>query len=321
MLIQKETKIVEIKKIAVFGSGTMGHGIAQTYAANGYLTTIIDISADALEVAKKMVKANVESMLSKEFITPEQAAATEANLSYSTDIQVAADADLVVEAVPEDPGIKASVFDNLDKVCRKDAILTSTTSAMDIYDIVNVSNPERVLIVHWCNPPHILPLVEIVAGPQSDPEIIVQVRKLLESMGKSPVVLNQYIPGFIVNRLNLALMRECSYMVEQGWVSIEDVDTAFSCNQGMKAPFEGPLEMMDYIGWDIGYAAGMFLYPSISSSTEPSDLALKMVEEDRLGVKTGRGIKDYSGMNREDVQRIRNEKCLEVVKLARKLRG
>lgn len=312
---------MEIKKIAVIGSGTMGHGIAQTFAAFGYACTIIDIKEEFLETAKKMVKTNTQSMLEKEFITAEQAKATETNLSYTTDMQAAADVDLVVEAVPEDHEIKASVFANLDKICRSDAILTSTTSAMNIYDLVEVSNPGRVLIVHWCNPPHILPLVEIVAGPETKPELIAQIRRMLEDMGKNPVVLNEYIPGFIVNRLNLALMRECSYMVEQGWVSAEDVDTAFCCNQGMKAPFEGPLEMMDYIGWDVGYAAGQILYYFISSSTEPSVLAQKMVEEGRLGVKAGKGLRDYSDRSREEVQRARDERVLEVVKLAKKLRA
>lgn len=310
---------MDIKKIVVIGAGTMGHGIAQTYAAYGYPTTIIDVKDEFLDRAKILVASSVQNLKDKEFITAEQAEAAIANLSYTTDMNAAADADLVVEAVPENPEIKASVFANLDKICRPDCILTSTTSAMNIYGVVQVSHPERLLIAHWCNPPHIMPLVEIVAGPQTDPEIIAGMRSLLENMGKKPVVLNQYIPGFIINRLNLALMRECSYLVEQGWVTAEDVDTAFCCNQGMKGPFEGPLEMLDYIGWDVGFAAGKLMYPAICSSTEPSKVALQMIQEGRLGVKTGRGLKDYSGKSMEEVYRLHDERCLEVVKLARKL--
>jgi 3-hydroxybutyryl-CoA dehydrogenase len=266
-----------------------------------------------------MIATNIKSLSQAEFITPEQAGAAEKNLSYASEIKAAADVDLVVEAVPENVKIKASVYKSLDEACRKDAILTSTTSAMNIYEEVTVSHPERLLIAHWCNPPHILPLVEIVVGPETDPEIVTKVREQLEQIGKSPVVLTQYIPGFIVNRLNFALMRECSYMVEQGWISAEDVDIAYCANQGMKAPFEGPLEMVDHIGWDIGFAAGMMLYPFISSSTEPSEMAQKMLSEGRLGVKSGRGLYDYSNKNREDVQRARDERVVEVVKLARKL--
>ena len=313
---------MEFKKIVIIGAGTMGHGIGQTYASFGYDTTIIDINESSIEMAKKLVKVNIETMLAADFITQEQAKATEENLRYTTDMKAAADADLVVEAAPEDPDIKAVVFRQLDEICRKDAVLSTTTSSMNLYDEMSfVSNPERLLIIHWCNPPHIVPLVEIVAGADTKPGLVEAIRKQLDDLGKTPVVLNQFVPGFIVNRLNLALMRECSYMVEQGWISAEDVDAAFSCNQGMKAPFEGPLEMVDYIGWDIGYAAGMILYDEISSSTDPSNLALQLLNEGRLGLKSGRGIYDYSGKTREEVQKARDSRVLEVVKLARRLRA
>jgi len=311
---------MSIKKIAVIGAGTMGLGIAQTYASYGYETALIDIKPESLEFAKKMIATNTQTLLKAEFITASQAAAIAEKLSYASDMSAAAGADLTVEAVPENVRIKSSVFKALDEVCRPDTIFTSTTSAMNIYEEVTVSHPERLLIAHWCNPPHIIPLVEIVVGPDTCPDVVAKVREQLEQMEKCPVVLKEYIPGFIVNRLNLALMRECSYMVEQGWITAEDVDIAYSANQGIKAPFEGPLEMVDHIGWDIGFAAGMMLYPFISSSTEPSEMAQQMLTEGRLGVKSGRGLYDYSGKSREEVQRTRDERVVEVVKLARKLR-
>lgn len=311
---------MEIKKIAVIGCGTMGHGIAQTYAAYGYKTTVTGRSDASLEKAKKLVESNVKTMLNAGFITEDQAKAVEENLSYSTDIAVAAaDADYVVEASPEDPQGKAAVFAQLDQICRPDAILTSTTSAMNIYQFIKVSHMERLLIVHWNNPPHILPLVEIVAGPETDKEVVALVREMLEKMDKKPVVLNTPIPGFIVNRLNLALMREAAYLVEQGWVSADDVNRAFVYNQGMKAPFEGPLQTMDFIGWDVAYGAGKMLYPAINSSTEPSPLALQMLQEGRLGLKAGKGLYDYSDRSREEVQAERDEKVMKVVKLAREM--
>lgn len=310
---------MEFKKIAVIGAGTMGSGIAQTYALNGYTTTVIARRQAGLDESKAIIDASIKNMLENDFITAQQAENAGKFMNYSLDMNDAADADLVVEAVPENPEVKAATFAQLDSICRPDCVLTSTTSAMNIYAVAKVSNPGRLLIAHWNNPAHILPLVEIVAGPETDPEVIAAVRALLEGMDKKPVVLNRYIPGFICNRLNLALMRECSYMVEQGWISAEDVDTAFIGNQGMKAPFEGPLEMMDYIGWDVGYAAGQMLYPAISSSTEPSKLALSMIQQGKLGVKAGKGLRDYSGKSREQVQSEREQRALEVVKLSRKL--
>lgn len=310
---------MEIKNVAIIGAGTMGSAIAQNFSMNGYKTTIIARRKEGIEEAEKIVKASIKNMLKNDFITEKQALSAEKNTFYSIDMKDAADADLVIEAVKEDPEVKAGTFGQLDAICSSKTILASTTSAMNIFGVVKVSNPERLVICHFNNPANILPVVEIVKGPETSDETIATLRALLDEIGKKPVVLNRYIPGFICNRLNLALMRECSYMVEQGWITPEDVDTAFIGNQGMKAPFEGPLEMMDYIGWDVGYAAGQMLYPAISSSTEPSKLALSMIKEGKLGVKAGKGLRDYSKKSREEVQAERDQRALEVVKLSRKL--
>lgn len=309
------------KKIAVVGSGTMGHGIAQTFASFGYETTVIDVKAEALETAKKLVAANVRVMLEADFITKEQAENTEKYLSYSESYDAAKDADLVIEAVPEVKTIKADVFANLDKVCRPDAILSSTTSAMNVFSVVNVSHPERVLITHFNNPSHIVPLVEVICGPHTPPDLVPDIRALLENIGKSPAVMNKYVPGFIVNRLTAALLREASHMVEKGWVTMEDVDTAFSCNQGLKAPFEGPLELMDYIGWDIAYRVGKLLYPFLSSKWTPSRLAKQMIKENKLGIKSGKGFKDYTGKERAELQARRNASVIKIIKATREIKA
>jgi len=314
--------MADIKKIAVVGAGTMGHGIAQTYAAAGIPTVCIDTFDGAIETAQKLVEKNIKTLLDAEFITKEEADNTRKYLTFSKTYDDAKDADLCCEAVPEKAEIKASVFKQLSDVVRPDCILTSTTSAMDVYAVVSsvVKNPERVLITHFNNPSHIIPLVEIVAGPNTSNELIAQVRELMVKIGKSPVVLNKYIPGFIVNRLNAALLREASYMVEQGWVSPEDVDTAFSANQGLKAPFEGPLELMDYIGWDVAYGVGKIIYPFLNSSTEPALLAGKMIQEGKLGIKSGKGLKDYTGIDRSELQARRDSHVLKIAKLAKEFK-
>ncbi len=304
----------EFKNIAVIGSGTMGHGIAQTFASFGYDTIVIDVKKEALETAKKLVAANVRVMLEQNFITEEQAANTEKHLSYSDSYDAAKDADLVIEAVPEVKAIKASVFATLDKVCRPDCVLSSTTSAMNVFGVVKVSHPERVIITHFNNPSHIVPLVEVVCGPCTAPELVTDIRALMEKIGKKPAVLNKYVPGFIVNRMTAALLREASYMVEKGWVTMEDVDTAFTCNQGLKAPFEGPLELMDYIGWDVAAKVGRLLYPFLSRKMTPSKLAGEMIKEGRLGIKSGKGFKDYTGQERAELQAKRNMKVIKVMK-------
>lgn len=300
------------KRIAVIGSGTMGHGIAQTFASYGYDTVVIDVKEEALKVARKMVASNVEVMLESEYITREQADRTARHLSYSTEYAAAADADFVVEAVPEVPEIKAAVFASLDKTCRADAVLASTTSAMNVYDIVKVSHPERVLIAHFNNPSHVIPLVEVVAGPSTPADLLDDVRALLRSVGKAPAVLSRYVPGFIVNRLTAALLRECSYLVDKGFASAEDVDTAFKANQGLKASFEGPLELMDYIGWDVAAGVGKIIYPFLCDDKQPSPMALKMMQAGALGIKTGKGLKDYSGKSREELNAGRTMRVIKI---------
>lgn len=310
-----------LKNVVVIGAGTMGHSIAQVFAAGGHLTWLIDTQEEQLEVARKLIDGNVKVMLAEGALTSQQAANVSEKLIMSTNLEEAcAKADLVVEAIPEHPQYKAELFAKLDALCSKDTILTSTTSVLNIYECVTVSNPQRLVIAHWCNPPHIIPLVEVVMGPETSEETVNEVKAILEDLGKVPVVLRKCVLGFLVNRLNAALSREAGYMVSQGWVSPEDVDKAFSMNAGLKAPFEGPLELQDYIGWDVGTAAGKFLYPQLCNDTEGMAFAEEMVAKGWLGIKSGRGIKDYTGKTREELQNARNLKILRVVQLTKSFR-
>lgn len=305
-------------KVVVIGAGTMGHGIAQEFAANAYPTTLVDTNQQQLEMAKTLIAGNLKVMEAEKAITKEQIENVKSCLSYSTELKkVAPQAGLIVEAIPEHPQYKQELFSQLDGLCTSETIFASTTSVLNIYEFVTVSHPERLVITHWCNPPHIIPLVEIVMGPETSEETTAKAREILAGMGKKPVVLRKCVPGFIVNRLNAALGREAGYMVAQGWVSPEDVDAAFSANAGIKAPFEGPLELMDYIGWDIATAAGQYLYPHLCNSTDRNIFAENMVEKGWLGIKSGKGIKDYTGKTREDLQNKRNRKIMQVARLVR----
>lgn len=314
--------MTEKRNVLVIGAGTMGHSIAQVFAAQGYPTALVDQNSDQLATARKMIAGNMAVLQAEGAISDQQMQNVDRYLVYAQSLdEAAAQAGLVVEAIPEHPDYKKELFSRLDKLCPPDCILTSTTSVLNIYEFVEVSHPERLVIAHWCNPPHIIPLVEVVMGPRTSPATADTVKNILTDVGKVPVVLKECVLGFIVNRLNAALAREAGYMVSQGWVTPEDVDAAFSANAGLKAPFEGPLELMDYIGWDVGTAAGRFLYPSLCNSTEGMAFAEEMVAKGCLGIKSGRGIKDYTGKNREDLQNERNLKILKVVQLSKELKG
>ena len=305
-------------KIAVIGAGTMGHGIAQVFASFGYNTVVLARKEKSLKKAEEMVKANINVMLSNDFITNEQAENTVKFLSYSTDYSTLRDADLVIEAVPEDKKAKADCFKTIEANCSDTAIIASTTSAMNVFNVAKLKHPERLVISHFNNPPHIVPLVELVAGPKTTADIMADMKELLTGIGKQVAVLNKYVPGFIVNRLTAALLRECSYLVDKGICTEEDVDTAFKANQGLKASFEGPLELLDYIGWDVANNVGRLLYPFLCARITPSPMAKRMVKAGRLGVKSGRGIKDYEGKTREELQAVRNEKVIKILNTIRK---
>ena len=301
-------------KVTVIGAGIMGHSIAQDFAAHGYPTTLYDQSAEQLETAKKLIAGNLQLLKDEGMITEEGVKKANEMLVYTDKLDDAArQAQLVVEAIPEVPDIKQALYAQLDKLCSADTIFASTTSGMNIYDVVEISNPGRLIIGHFCNPAHIIPLVEIVLGPQTSPETLQFTKKVFESLDHVPVVLKQYTIGFIVNRLNTALAREANYIVEQGWASPEDVDKAISNNAGLKLAFEGPLELYDHIGWDLGKLGGTYLAPLLCNTTATA-LPDKMCAEGNLGVKTGNGLKDYTGLDRSEVQNDRNRKILKVIR-------
>lgn len=304
-------------KVTVIGAGIMGHSIAQDFASHGYPTTLYDQSAEQLETAKKLISGNLQLLKDEGMITEEVIKNANELLVYTDKLEDAVrQAKFVVEAVPEVPDIKQALYAELDKLCSADTIFASTTSGMNIYDVVEVSNPGRLIIGHFCNPAHIIPLVEIVLGPQTSPETLEFTKKVFESLDHVPVVLKQYTIGFIVNRLNTALAREANYIVEQGWASPEDVDKAMSNNAGLKLAFEGPLELYDHIGWDLGKLGGMYLAPLLCNTTATA-LPDKMCADGNLGVKTGKGLKDYTGLDRSEVQNNRNRKIIQVARLVR----
>jgi 3-hydroxybutyryl-CoA dehydrogenase len=304
--------------VLVIGAGIMGHSIAQDFAAHGYPTTLYDQSAEQLETAKMLIAGNLQLLKDEDMITDEGIKNVNELLVYTDKMEDAArQAKFVVEAVPEVPDIKQALFAELDRLCSPDTILTSTTSALNIYDVVEVSNPGRLIIGHFCNPAHIIPLVEIVLGPETSPETLEYAKKVYESLDHVPVVLKQYTIGFIVNRLNTALAREANYIVEQGWASPEDVDKAITNNAGLKLAFEGPLELYDHIGWDLAKLGGTFLAPMLCNATATA-LPDKMCADGNLGVKTGKGLKDYTGLDRVKVQNDRNRKILKVIGTVKK---
>ena len=307
-------------KILVLGAGTMGASIALTFGANGFETIVYDLNTEQLEKAKTMTAANLQTLASVGEISEDTIEKAQKMISYTNKLEeVASQANLVVESVFESPEVKKEVFCLLDKLCSPEVIFTSNTSAMNIFEIAQISHPERLIIAHWFNPPHMMPLVELVRGPKTSDQTVETVKELLTKLGKTPVVINQYIPGFIVNRFSGVIAREAGYMIDQGWCTWEDIDSAVVNTFGLRWMFEGPLESREFIGWDISSINSNNLFPHLCNNNDPMPLAVEMVKKGTLGIKTGEGLKDYKNKDIKKLQQDRTMKIFRMLKVAREL--
>jgi 3-hydroxybutyryl-CoA dehydrogenase len=307
-------------KIAVVGAGTMGHGIALAFALSGLPVSLTDQDPRQLEQAKRLIAAHLQLLAEMEEISASQIDPTQNRLSYCGRLEDAVcGANLVVEAVCETPEVKESLYALLDGLCSENTLLASNTSALNIYDFLTVRRPERLIITHWFNPPHLMPLVEVVPGPETSPQTIETIKTLLSALGKTPALLTRYVPGFIINRLAMAIMREASYMVDQGWTSPEDIDAAVVATFGPRYAFEGPMGLAENVGWDVIRSVLTFLAPRLQSASGPSAFIDGLCAAGRLGVKTGRGMRDYGGRTIDEIQDERNRKILRMIRAVKTL--
>lgn len=284
-------------KIAVVGAGTMGRSIAQFFAMNGHDTSIYTRSEKTMSVALDQISNDYVTLVENGMYKEEDVPAAKANLHPTHDLAEAVkDADMVIEVVAEDAAIKKEMFSKLDKLVGPDVVLATNTSSLNIYDIVEVSHPERVLITHFFVPAYVMPLMEMPRGPQTSDEIANKVEELVRSHGKKVAKLNVPCPGFILNRMTFCLMRECAYMVEQGWTTPEDIDEAIVATHGVRFTFEGPFKLGDFCGIDIFAHLLDLLSPTFSNATEAPKLLKDMIAAGDTGLKgpTGNGFYKHS---------------------------
>ncbi|CAN5603305.1 3-hydroxyacyl-CoA dehydrogenase family protein [soil metagenome] len=287
----------QIEHIAVIGAGIMGHGIAQEFAVAGHPVFLTDSSDAALAKALTLIEANLSDTDNRNEVLQRFSLTTSLSEAVAT-------ADYVVEAVPENLALKQRIFAELDAFAPSHTILASNTSSFMPSQLApSTKRPDRVLVTHYFNPPHVVPLVEVVRGPQTSDETVETVRDLYSQTGKIPVVIQKERLGFIGNRLQNALFREALSLVEQGVCSLEDVDTVMHTSIGRRWSVAGIFEIFDLAGLDTAFAVATQLFPDLSNATEPPQEWLQRVAAGDLGIKSGKGFYEWTPESGEEARR------------------
>ncbi len=308
-------KLEDIKKIGVAGGGTMGSGIAQIFAQNGYEVVVTDISEELLENTKRIISLNQKTLINEGLLTTEQAEESLKYISYSTDKSVFKDADLIVEAIIEKLDIKQDYWKEVEGIAPSHCIFATNTSGLSINAICSkLENKGRFIGMHWWNPPHIIPLIELIKNDETTDETVEVLKALVDKIGKESVVVLKDVNGFIGNRIQFAVYREALKIVEEGVATVEDVDKAMKYGPGFRYPVLGPFETADLGGLDTFYYISSYLFNDLSDVKEPTKLQQEKMDKKELGVKTGKGWYDYSDGKDEEAMARRDRNFFKMLK-------
>ena len=282
-----------MNSVLVLGAGTMGNGIAHTFAQKDFNVNLVDISAEALERAIATISKNLDRMVKKERITEDDKNNTLSNITTYTDIKEGVKGvDLVVEAATENIDLKLKIFKQLDEICDTNTLLATNTSSISITKIAAVTNrPTQVIGMHFMNPVPVMKLVEVIRGYATSDEVTERVMEMSRTLGKSPVEVNDY-PGFVANRILMPMINESIETLFQGVAGVEEIDTVMML--GMAHPM-GPLHLADFIGLDVCLSILEVMHQGYGNPKyAPNPLLVNMVTAGKLGVKSGEGFYNYS---------------------------
>ncbi len=304
-------------RVVIAGAGVMGYGMAQNFANEGFKVALVDISQPSLERALRFMRPSLKTMADEGLLngTVDDVLG---RITLTTSLEEGAkDADLAIEAIFEQVQAKKEMFSRLDEVCPPETILCSNTSFLNIFDFVETSRPDKVLITHWYTPPHLVPLVDVVGGSKTSPESIEAVAQTLRRIGKRPVVMKKYIAGYAVNRIQHALNREVNFLIDQGYITPANLDEAVKVGLAFRMMVVGVVQRYDFGGISMRtrHPAG---FEEVPLDYEYKTLQ-KLIDKGTLGVKSGRGFYDYKGRSEEEVYRERDIRLIEMARTLKKL--
>jgi 3-hydroxybutyryl-CoA dehydrogenase len=309
-------RLDSIRNFVVAGAGVMGASIAQILAQRGYPVTIYDLEERFLDKGRTLIHINQQVLIASGDITPEQSEKSMALISYSCNKNCFVGVDFVIEAIIENMDAKHSFWREISELVPGDAVLTSNTSGLSLTEIAKkIKNPERFAGMHWLNPPHIIPLIEVISGEKTSKEYAKLVYNMSLRIGKKPVMLNKDAAGFIVNRIQFAALREALNIVDKGIASLEDVDNVFKYGLGMRYACFGPFEIADLGGLDTFYKISSYLFKDLSNDKEVSPLLENAYINGNLGVKSGKGFYDYSNGKDKEIISKRDNVLIKLSKI------
>lgn len=305
----------DVKKIFVVGAGTMGSGLAQIYAQAGYKVVLYSRTQQTLDKAIELTKSSLQTVAAEGLIDGKEIPSILERIKTTTSLEVGAkDTDIAVETIVENAEEKKKIFKQLDELCPPKTIIASNTSFLNIFDVVETSRPDKVLIAHWYMPPQLIPFVEVVKGPKTSDASVQLVVDVLRKMGKKPAIMEKFIPGFIINRFQVALQREVHYLVDNDYMTPSEIDEAARWGLALRMMVLGILQRMDYGGIDISVKN----LNNPNTQPVPADYKpkkmLELYEKGNLGVKTGKGWYDYSGKSQAEWNRERDLGLIKLLK-------
>ncbi len=303
-----------IKKILVVGSGTMGHGIAQVFSMGGYEVAMQDTVPAALERANTLMRGSLNTMVEAGLVKKKEIDGILGRIRGTTSLEEAAqDADLAIECIVENKNAKIDIFKKLDAVCPPKTILASNSSFLNIFDFVEISRPDKLMVIHFYAPPQIIPLIDILKNEKTNINTVDTIVDVLKRLGKKPIVFNKPIAGYVVSRLMVAYQRELYYLVDNGYLSAKDIDDAVIWGLALRMMVVGGLQRIDFGGLDLSAKNATNTTDATPLDYKPKKL-MELVEQGALGVKTGQGFYDYRGKNEAEVCHERDVRLLKLLK-------
>jgi 3-hydroxybutyryl-CoA dehydrogenase len=307
---------MEMKNFTVLGAGIMGHGAAQLFAQAGKNVRIQARRESSLEKARELITNSLKIMVEKEMVTQNEMDQALARITYTTDLREAIqDTDFILESIPEKLELKLDTYEIIESVVSEKTIIASNTSTFPLKELTQrAKHPERFIITHFFNPPQLVPIVEIARFEKTDENVVQTTYDLMKEIGKSPVVLKKEITGFIVNRVQVAFLRECFNLIEQGVCTAEDIDIAVKGSMGFKWAFCGPLESQDLAGLETTKAMVYNIEQDLSNVRDVPSFLKEMVENEQFGIRSNKGFYEYDDFGAKAIH-TRDDHFLDLLKL------